>query len=58
MNGRNVMSEIREWVINYKSHYNDGWTKQHYERKLRGGSNYLGEVLENEKVFEEGKPRD
>ncbi len=58
MNRRSVMSEIREWAINYKSHYNDGWTKQHYERKLREAYNYLGEVLENEKVFEEGKPRD
>ena len=58
MNGRNVMSEIREWAINYKSHYNDGWTKQHYEKKLREAYNYLGEVLENEKMFEEGKPRD
>ena len=48
MNGRNVMSELREWVINYRSHYNDGWTKQHYKQKLDEVHKFISEIYDEE----------
>ena len=56
---RSIMAEIQEWVINVRSPYNDGWTKQHYQDKLDKVYTYLKSVMEkvDEKNEKEGESR-
>ena len=43
------MAEIREWLINYNSPYNDGWTKQGYREKLEEVQSFLNKNFKTEK---------
>jgi|TARA_R110002051_G_scaffold94982_1_gene164881 hypothetical protein len=50
-----LLSQINKWRIEATSNYNDGWTRQHYQRMLEEVKGTLNKALQN---IEEGEKLD
>ena len=50
-----LLSQINKWRIEATSNYNDGWTRQHYQRMLEEVKSTLNKALQD---IEEGEKLD
>ncbi len=50
-----LLDQIQTWKIEAASGYNDGWTRQHYQRMLEEVKQTLNKALQN---IEEGETLD
>jgi hypothetical protein len=50
-----LLGQINKWKIEAASNYNDGWTRQHYQRMLEEVKSTLNKALQD---IEEGEKLD